>query len=83
MTPDQRNEVRQLAADKYKGDLEKAALDFLGLDTKTGSEGAVNGIVDECETYKDIDAPADEEKPAPAKSGSEAESAESESAENK
>lgn len=47
MTPKEIKKVNDLAG--TSGDLEKAALAFLGLDEKTGSEAAVCGIVDEVE----------------------------------
>jgi len=65
MTPAERNKVRQLAADNHKGDLNHAALEFLGLkplddgSVPIGNEAAVNGIVCEVETTDDAEARAE------------------------
>jgi hypothetical protein len=65
MTPKERNEVRELAATKHKGNLEAAACDFLGLSKEfraagnkvpVGNDAAVGGIVDEVTQYEEIDA---------------------------
>lgn len=54
MQLDEIKHVNKLAG--KKGDLESAALKFLGLETKAGSECAVNGIVDEVRQYNEADA---------------------------
>jgi len=53
MTHDEIALVNELAG--KRGDLEKGALKFLGLETKAGSECAVNGIIEEVRQYNEAD----------------------------
>jgi hypothetical protein len=64
MTPKERNEIRELADKKHKGNLDAAVCDWLGLGSEyksakgvpNGNAGAVFNIKDELEKYADVDA---------------------------
>lgn len=64
MTPKERNDLRELADKKHKGDLEAAACEFIGVGNEfkatgkvpNGNVGAVHNIVDELEKYAELDA---------------------------
>lgn len=64
MTPKERNEIRDLAAGKHKGNVDAAVCDWLGLGAEfkaakgvpEGNAGAVYNIKDELEKYEDLDA---------------------------
>lgn len=64
MTPKERNEIRELADKKHKGNLEAAACEHIGVldefkaakGVPNGNAGAVYNIVDELEKYAESDA---------------------------
>lgn len=77
MTPKERNDLRELAATKHKGNLEAAACEFIGVldefkaakGVPNGNAGAVFNIVDELEKYADLDAEESNAAAATASSG--------------
>ena len=65
MTPKERNEIRELAAKKHKGNINAAVCDWLGVSAEYkasgnkvphGNAGAVYNIKDELERYEESDA---------------------------
>ena len=67
MTPKERNEIRELADKKHKGNLDAAVCDWLGLGSEyksakgvpNGNAAAVFNIKDELEKYEESDAERD------------------------
>ena len=65
MTPKERNEIRELAAKKHKGNINAAVCEWLGVAAEYkasgnkvphGNAGAVYNIKDELERYEESDA---------------------------
>jgi hypothetical protein len=79
MTPKERNEIRELAAKKHRGDINAAVCEWLGVAAEYkasgnkvphGNAGAVFNIKDELEKYEEQD--AEESTPAVTSKGDKA-----------